>query len=139
LNLFEEFSAPWFAQVSPGVSPGFVFSKDGNVTVGTYLRTGDVQTNNTGQPIFGANHLIRMRVSAGGNAVSNTVIQLRARTAVSTFSDIAGASITLTAGNYTATTELDVILPNNVELCAYNKSGGSLSNVVLVLFLMPYS
>jgi hypothetical protein len=139
MNLFDEFAAPWFAQVSPGVSPGFVFAKDGNVTVGTHLRTGDVQTSKTGQPIFGTNKLIRMRVSSAIVAVTNTVIQLRKRTAVSTFSDIAGALITLSAGNYTATAELDIVLPENVELCAYNKSGSALSNVVLVLFLMPYS
>lgn len=138
-DLIGVFPAPASANTSPGVTPGFLFSKDGTCTVGTYLRIGAVITSDAGHPIIGTNTLVTMRVTCQSNVANATTIQLQQRTAVGTRTDIAGAAITIPAGNYTAsvTFATPIALPNNVELCAYNKAGSTLSNTVLNVFLFP--
>lgn len=136
-EMIREFPAPVSANTSPGVTPGFVFTKDGNLTVGTYLRIGTVITSDAGHPIIGKNKLVRIRVTCATNAGSNTVIQIQKRTALGTRTDVAGAAITIPAGTYQASAEYDIALGTDVELCAYNKSGSTLSNVVMNVFLYP--
>jgi hypothetical protein len=131
---------PQSKSVAPvGVTPGFIFSKDGSCGVGTYLRIGSVVTSDAGHPIIGKNRLITIRISAQSNVGSNTTVQIQKRTARTTRTDIAGASITIPSGNYTASVTFDppIVLPDNVELCAYNKSGSTLSNAVMNVFLYP--
>lgn len=137
--LIQKFSAPASVNTSPGVTPGFIFSKDGSCGVGTYLRIGSVVSSNSGHPIIGKNKIVKIRISAQSNVASNTTVQIQARTASTTRSDIAGATITIPAGNYTATAEFEpaITLPEDVELCAYNKSGSTLSNAVMNVFLFP--
>jgi hypothetical protein len=135
--MIEHFPASNSTNNSPGVTPGFVFSKDGNLTVGTYMRIGEVITSSSGHPIIGKNKLVRIRVTCAANAGSNTVLQLQSRTAVATRVDIAGASITIPAGSYRASADFDIALGTDVELCAYNKSGSTLSNAVMNVFLFP--
>ncbi len=125
------------ANISPGVTPGFVFAKDGNCTVGSYLRIGAVITSDAGHPIIGKNKLVRIRITAASAVGSNTVVQIQRRTAVGTRSDIAGASITIPAGQYSASATFDIALGTDPELCAYNKSGSTLQNVVMNVFLFP--
>jgi hypothetical protein len=137
MEMIREFPAPTSANTSPGVTPGFVFTKEGNCTVGTYLRIGSVITSDSGHPIIGKNKLVRIRVTCGANVGSNTVIQIQSRTAVGTRADIAGASITIPAGTYKASASFDIALGTDVELCAYNKSGSTLQNVVMNVFLFP--
>jgi hypothetical protein len=137
MEMIREFPAPTSANTSTGVTPGFVFSKDGNTGVGTYLRIGSVVTSDSGHPIIGKNILVRMRATVKNAVATSTVIQLQQRTAVDTRSDIAGAAITIPAGQYKASVTLAVTLPEDVELCAYNKSGSTLSNVVVNVFLFP--
>jgi hypothetical protein len=136
-EIIREFPAPTSANTSPGVTPGFIFSKDGSCGVGTYLRIGSVISSSSGHPIIGKNKIVKIRVSVSSEVGSNTTIQIQARTAVATRSDIAGASIVIPAGQYTATATMDVALPDNVELCAYNKSGSTVSNIVMNVFLYP--
>lgn len=122
---------------SPGVTPGFVFSKDGSCGVGTYLRIGSVITSDSGHPIIGKNKIVKIRITAATNVANATTVQIQQRTAVGTRSDIAGALIVIPAGTYKASTNLNVSLPVDVELCAYNKSGSTLSNAVMNVFLYP--
>jgi hypothetical protein len=136
-NIVNIIPSPTSENTSTGVTPGFVFSKDGNTGVGTYLRIGSVVTSDAGHPIIGKNILVRMRATVKNTIGTDTVIQLQERTAVNTRTDIAGAAITIPAGQYKASVTLDVPLPEDVELCAYNKSGATLSNVVVNVFLFP--
>ncbi len=136
-DMIREFPAPASANTSPGVTPGFVFTKDGNCTVGTYLRIGSVITSDAGHPIIGKNKLVRIRITAASAVGTNTVFQIQKRTAVSTRTDVAGASITILAGQYSASASFDIALGTDPELCAYNKSGSTASNVVMNVFLFP--
>jgi hypothetical protein len=136
-NIVNIYPSPVTENTSTGVTPGFVFSKDGNTGVGTYLRIGSVVTSDAGHPIIGKNKLVRMRATVKNVIGTATVIQLQERTDVNTRSDIAGAAITIPSGEYKASADFDIILPEDVELCAYNKSGTTLSNVVVNVFLFP--
>jgi len=136
-EMIREFPSPASVNTSPGVTPGFLFSKDGSCGVGTYLRIGSVITSDAGHPIIGKNKLVRIRITCASNVGSNTVVQIQKRTAVGTRSDIAGASITILAGTYSASATFDIALGTDPELCAYNKSGSSLSNPVMNVFLFP--
>lgn len=135
--MFEIFPPPPSTNTSPGVTPGFLFSKDGNTTVGSYLRIGSVISSNAGQPVIGKNRLVKMRVTCQSNAGSNCTFRLRRRTGVSTFVDITGSDIVIPAGSYNASADYDLALPEDVELAAYLVSGSTLSNVVLNVFLYP--
>ena len=127
-----------FSGGGSGVTPPFVFSKDGNCTVGTYLRTGVVATNLTGQIIAGSNLIVKMDISLSATVATNTTVQLIRRTAVSTFTDISGGNIVISAGNYRSTsTGLSIALGPDWEIGAYNKSGSTLSNPVLMLYMVP--
>jgi hypothetical protein len=121
-----------------GVTPPFVFSKDGNCTVGTYLRTGTVPTNTTGQDIKGSNYIVEIRASNSGNAATTTRIQFVRRTAVSTFVDITNAYVDIPAGNYRGENQaLSIAIGPEWEVGCYIKSGSTLSNVVCMIFLIP--
>jgi len=136
-NIVDVIPSPASENTSVGVTPGFVFSKDGTTSVGTYLRIGSVVTSDSGHPIIGKNKLVRMRATVKTQVGTATVIQLQERTGVNTRSDIVGASITIPSGQYKASADFDIVLPEDVELCAYNKSGATLSNVVVNVFLFP--
>lgn len=121
-----------------GVTPPFVFSKDGNCTVGTYLRTGTVPTNLTGQDIKGSNYIVEIRASTSSNVGSTTRIQFVRRTAVSTFVDITGAYVDIAAGTYRGERQgLTVAIGAEWEIGCYVKSGSTLNNVVCMIFLIP--
>lgn len=121
-----------------GVVPPFVFSKDGTLPVGTFLRTGSVQTNNAGQIIKGTNNLIEIRATSAANAGSTTRIQFFRRTGVSTRTDITGAFVDIPAGNYQGSnTTLSISVGPDWEVGCYNASGSTLSNVVVVIYLTP--
>lgn len=122
---------------SNGVTPPFVFSKDGNCTVGTYLRTGTVPTNLTGQDIKGSNYIVEIRASNSSNVASTTRIQFVRRTAVSTFTDIAGAYIDIPAGSYRGERQgISIAIGPEWEIGCYVQSGSTLSNVVCMIFLI---
>lgn len=121
-----------------GVTPPFVFSKSGNATVGTYLRTGEAVGSKTGQLIKGLNYIVEVNASNGANAGSTTRIQFQRRTAVSTFSDITGAFVDIPSGTYKGqNTGLSISLGPDEEVSCYVKSGSTLSDPVVTLFLSP--
>ena len=130
------------ADVIPGrqsnsVTPPFIFSYNGGAGVGTYLRTGSVPTNTTGQRIKGTNTVLEIDVSASANVTATTTIQFQRRTAVSTFSNITGATVTLSAGQYTASnTGLSIPIGPDWEVSCY-VSVGSLTNPVVVIYPVP--
>lgn len=130
-------SAPVSENVSPGVTPGIMFSRSGTTPTGSYLKIGDVISGPVGQPIFGKNRVVKLRVTNGNNVVSNTVLRLQQRTGLNTVADISGAEITIPAGSYSATVSIDVALQNDPELCCYIVSGSSLQNPVVIVFLYP--
>lgn len=136
MSLIETMNPPWQTVVGPGVSPGFMFSAQGNLNTGAHLSVGTVSTINTGQPITGSNKLVKIRVSTQENVTSNVEFQLCYRTGETTRVDIVGASITVPTGSYQQTQTYNIILPNDVELCCYIKNG-SCKNPVLVVFLIP--
>jgi len=136
MNLIEVTDPPWYSSVSPGVSPAFTFSRQANVGTGSFLSTGQVETSETGQPIFGRNKLSRMRVAVSGAVGSPVTFSLSYRTGVNTRVFITGADITIPTGEYTSSNTYNIYLPDDVELCVSVSSGGC-RNPVLIVFLLP--
>lgn len=135
LNKFELLAV---GSASGGVTPPFIFSKSGNASAGTYLRTGEAVTSKTGQIIKGDNVIVEISVSNANNVGSNTVVQIQRRTALNTFSDVAGASVTIPSGTYKGTnSSLTISFGPDEEMSAYVKSGSTLNNPVLVVYLTP--
>lgn len=123
-----------------GVTPPFFFSRSGStLAAGTYFFTGNVSTSSTGQLIAGSNKIIKIAVSTSANITgSPCLVQFQRRTAVATFVDIAGASISIPVGTYSATsTGLALLIGPDWELSCYFKSGGSPSNPVVGIYLIP--
>ena len=123
-----------------GVTPPFIFGKDGSCTVGTYLRTHVVPggPGGSGQEIKGTNKLVEVNVSVGVNIANTTRFQLSRRTAVNTWVDIPNAYVDIAAGQYKGSnTGLSISIGPDWELGCYNKSGSSANNTVVVIYLMP--
>lgn len=118
-----------------GVTPPFFFGRVSGGGAGTYLTINGIATNKVGQIVRGSNTLVGMTVTTSANVTgANAVIQIQQRTALNTFVDIAGASITILVGAYSATAILAVSLPANVEISAYIKSG-STSDINLQVYV----
>lgn len=125
-------------QPGDGVTPPFVFSKDGNTTVGTYLRTGSVQTSRTGQIIKGNNYAVEIHISHQSNAGSTTRVQFQRRTAVGTRSDITDFYIDLPSGQYRGVRSgIQIPVGPDEELCCYVKSGSTLHDPVAIVYFVP--
>ena len=135
LALIEEMAQP--PNGGSGVTPPFLFSKSGGTGVGSYFFVGNVPTNQSGQTIAGLNKIVKASVSSSGNVAANTVIQFQSRTALSTFTDIATASITIPAGTYKATAILNVNIGPDTEISAYVKSGSTVQNGIVLLYVVP--
>jgi hypothetical protein len=121
-----------------GVTPPFVFSKDGGCTVGTYLRTGSVQTNRTGQIIKGSNYAVEIHVSNQATVASTTRVYFQRRSAVATRADIPNMYVDLPSGQYRAVRSgLQIPIGPDWEICVYNKSGSSLSDPVVIVYFLP--
>lgn len=122
-----------------GVTPPFIFSKSGGTAVGSYLYVGQVVTSKTGQDILGTNKLVKIGVSNASNLASNTVVQFQRRTGLATFVDIAGAAATVPSGSYKSSTILSspVAIGPDWEISCYNKSGSSLSDPIVILYVVP--
>lgn len=120
-----------------GPNQGFLYSKDGSVTVGTYLRTGTVATNLAGQPIRGLCKSIIIKATVSSNVSSTTRIQFVRRTAISTFADITGLYVDIPSGSFTSSRTIEVDIGPDWEIGCYNKSGSTLSNAICVLYVVP--
>lgn len=138
LAIIEEYMFP--PGGGSGVTPPFVFSKAGNATLGTYLRTGEAIGSVTGQLIKGMNNIVEVNVSNGNAVGSTTRLQLQRRTARTTFTDITGAFVDIPSGNYKGkNTGLSISLGPDDEVCVYVKSGSTLDNPIVTLFVSPQS
>ncbi len=123
-----------------GVSPGFIFSKSGGAGNGAYLATGAVLTDKTGQLIKGTNYITQISVSSSANQTnaSGATIQLQRRTALNTFVDITGATVTVPQGSFSANnTGLSIAVGPDWEICCYNSGPGNFTDPVVTLFLAP--
>ena len=122
--------------VVSGVVPPFVFSKDGGTSVGTYLRTGSVQTDRTGQPIKGSNFAVEIRASNLTQVGTTTRIQFTRRTGRTTRTDITGLYVDIPAGTYFGSrTSISIPIGPDWEIGCYVKSGVSLSDPVCIIYL----
>lgn len=116
------------------------FSRSGSRVAGDYLLTaGGAVSSNSGQIIPGSSLLSKVGVSVSSAiAGSGAVFQLQQRTAVGTFVDIVGASVTIPVGQYQAVaSSLGIQLSADTEISAYLKSGGTSVNPVLTVLAVP--
>jgi hypothetical protein len=123
-----------------GVSPGFIFSKSGGSGVGAYLKTGEVLTSNTGQLIRGLNYITQINASTSANQTNagGATLQLQRRTGLNTFVDIAGATVNIPNGSFSAThTGLSISIGSDWEISCYNTGPGNVSDCVVTLFVTP--
>lgn len=123
---------------SLGVVPPFVFSKDGNCSVGTYLRTGVVVSSKTGQLIKGNNKIVEIQVSNINNVSSVTRVQFHYRTGRLTRLDIADAYVEIPVGDYKGKRSgLSIDIGPDWEIGCRNSSGSTLNEVSVVLYVVP--
>jgi hypothetical protein len=114
------------------------FNRPGNTTVGTYLYAGSMPSNLGGAAVFGLNRIIGIIATVTAVPGTTSVLQLQRRTAISTWADISGASITLTTASYKAvSSSLSVALSSNEEIACYVKSGVTLTNPVIHVYYVP--
>jgi hypothetical protein len=109
------------------------FMREGGLATGAYFKVGNMMSSNAGYPLDGTYKIISMSLTNESNVGSNTTIRLQRRTARTTFSDITGAQVVITSGTYRVKTSLNITLNADEELSAYNVSGSSLSNSVLIV------
>lgn len=121
-----------------GVTPGFVFTKDGNCTVGSYLRIGSVISNTSGMPIFGRNFIQAYKITVQSAPSTSCTFRLAVRTGPSSWMTLNDFAMTLAAGQYATSQTTFYVLPEDCELGVLLQSGVTLNNVVLNLFLQPY-
>ena len=120
-----------------GVSPGFVFSRDGGFNSGTYLRTGAVDNSKSGQFIKGTNIVTSIYATSGTNVTVSSTIQFFKRTGLSTRTNIPGLSVTIGVGNYQNESSVNITIGPDFELGGYCSAGQGLSDVVVILYMIP--
>lgn len=122
-----------------GVTPGFIFSRSGACVVGAYMYIGQVVSNKTGMDMAGSNKIVKITVSNSTTVGSNTTVQIQQRTGLSTFADIVGASVIVLAGGFRVSTVLAVPISigPDWEISCYNKSGSTLTDPVVTVYLVP--
>lgn len=121
-----------------GVTPPFLFSKSGGIGTGAYFNVGSVASDKAGQVITGNNKIVKITVTSSANVSSDSVVQFQRRTGLSTFEDISGAEITIPSGNYKASVSgLSVDIGPDEELAVYKKSGGNITDGIVILYVVP--
>lgn len=113
------------------------FTSAGAMNPGDVFKIGLISTDKTGQPIKGVNKLKSLSCSNEINVVtSDAQVQLRERTGLSTWANLAGTILTIPIGSFRANAEFDVTLPTDVELGAIMvDASGQLRNVNLTVYL----
>lgn len=123
-------------QITPNITPRCAFTKVGNLTVGTYLRIGEVISSTSGLTLRGSNKIVGIYVTAGTAATATSRIQLQRRTSVNTFVDITDAYVDVLLNEYKGKNDpISITLLANEELSCYLKSGATMTNVVVSVFL----
>lgn len=124
--------------LTSGITPPVIFTKVGNTSAGTYLRTGEVITSRTGVPTRGTNKIVAIHVSTSSLCSGSCVFQIQRRTGVSTFTDITNATVTIINGEYKAKNDpIDITLGADEEISCYYKSGSRTADPVVHVFLVP--
>lgn len=113
-----------------------IFSQS-SLSTGAYLNIGNISSSSVGYLLPTATNIVGIAVSCQSNFTSNTTIQLQNRSAVSTLTDIVGASLTVAAGTYMSSTSFAIPLNANSEVCAYIKSGNTPGFSVVTIFCSP--
>lgn len=129
------------AGATGNVTPPFLFSRQGNLGLNSYLQVGNVFSNQAGQIIPGSNKIVALTITTSQAYNMNQTIQLQRRTGVSSFVDIPGAAITLPGNNTTFSGTIIFGSPINIgpnfELATYLKSGNGIQNAVLLVYVVP--
>lgn len=106
----------------------YAFGRSGAQTAGSYLKTASgVPSSVVGQmlPAFASLYRLSVTVSAAITG-SPAVFQLQNRTAVGTFADVSGASVSIPVGAYVASSAvLGLQLATDQQMSLYFKSGGT--------------
>ena len=111
------------------------FTKDGSLSVNSYLRIDNVVGPSAGYKIVGNSRLIGVSVSCQTAATSGGLFTLRYRSVLSTWLVVTGSDCPLVSGQYSAAYTYDIVLPTDVELTMYYSLGSSLTNVVATAFI----
>lgn len=124
-----------------GVTPPFLFSRQGGIGINSYLLIGNVFSNQAGQLIPGNNKIVKITVTTSQTYNIAPVLQFQRRAGLSTRVDIAGASITIPGGNTAYSATYIPVTPISIgpdyELSCYLKSGSNISDAVVLLFVVP--
>lgn len=124
-----------------GVTPPFLFSRQGATGLSSYLQVGNVFSNQAGQVIPGNNKIVRLTLTTSQAYNVAQTVQIQLRTGVTTLSDLATCSITLPGDNVTYSTTFTFSTPisigPNAEIAAYLKSGNGIQNAVLLVYVVP--
>lgn len=111
------------------------FSRDGNLGANNYLEIGNTLTSNAGYVLQGTYKLLQMQFSNANALANGAIIGLRYRTARTTFVDVTNARITVANTGYKASNTYDILLTENAEIAAYQVSGTTTSNSILLIKL----
>jgi hypothetical protein len=120
-----------------------VFSRSGTgLANGTYLWTGNVATNLTGQIVRGNAYLTAIYASNSKTFTTGAAtFKVQRRTGLTTFVDIPGATFQINNNTYfteTVYTLPGIAIGSNWELALqFVSGGGGPSNPVIVLYFVP--
>lgn len=130
-----------FTSAGTGVTPPFLFARSGSTGSNSYLRIGDVNSNEAGQIIPGNNKIVRMTITSSAVYANPQTLQLQMRTGLNTRTDIVGAAVTIPGGSVafsaTVTFGSPISIGPNVEISAYLKTGNGVQNAVLLVYIVP--
>jgi hypothetical protein len=128
-------------QGATGVTPPFLFSRQGATGNSSYLQVGNVFSNQAGQVIPGTNKIVKITITTSQAYNQAQTVQIQTRTGVSTFVDLSGAAITIPGDNSTYSVTYipatPITLPTNAEISAYLKTGNGIQNAVLLVYVVP--
>jgi hypothetical protein len=123
--------------LSTSIVQSVTFAKQGNTTVGSYLRQGEV-SGLVGWPYRDGCKIVAIYIEALAAPSSNTTFQVQKRTAVGTYTDITNATVVLPSTTYKGDNDpLDIDLNTGESLLVYNKSGATVNTPIVTVFMVP--
>jgi len=114
-----------------------VFSR-GSSSPGGYQNIGSLPSNQAGFLVNGSALVVKL-ICTTQNVVtgSDMVMQLQGRITGSGWSDIPGANVTISVGQYTASNTVQILVGPYWELACYVKSGNTTGVTVTTVYLDP--